>query len=50
MPRALRYQYPGALHHVIARGDGGKEVFETDGCFVGGLFLSPIDAVVLLRQ
>ncbi len=30
MPRALRYQYPGALYHVMARGDGGKAVFETD--------------------
>ena len=24
MPRALRYQYPGAVYHLMARGDGGK--------------------------
>lgn len=30
MPRALRYQYPGAVYHLMARGDGGKAVFETD--------------------
>ena len=30
MPRALRHQYPGAVYHVMARGDGGKAVFETD--------------------
>ncbi len=30
MPRALRFQYPGATYHVMARGDGGDAVFETD--------------------
>lgn len=30
MPRALRHQYPGAVYHVMARGDGGKKIFETD--------------------
>jgi hypothetical protein len=30
MPRALRYQYHGAVYHLMARGDGGKAVFETD--------------------
>ena len=30
MPRALRHQYPGAVYHVMARGDGGKAVFEGD--------------------
>ena len=30
MPRALRHQYPGAVYHVMARGDGGKTIFETD--------------------
>lgn len=30
MPRALRHQYPGAVYHVMARGDGGKVVFEGD--------------------
>lgn len=28
MARALRFQYPGAVYHVMARGDGGKTVFE----------------------
>jgi REP element-mobilizing transposase RayT len=30
MARPLRFQYPGAIYHVMARGDGGKVVFETD--------------------
>ena len=30
MARPLRFQYPGAVYHVMARGDGGKMVFETD--------------------
>lgn len=30
MARALRVEYPGAVYHVMARGDGGKRVFETD--------------------
>jgi len=30
MARPLRFQYPGALYHVMARGDGGKPVFETN--------------------
>jgi putative transposase len=30
MPRALRHQYPGAVYHVMARGDGGKTIFEAD--------------------
>jgi len=30
MPRALRHQYPGAIYHVMARGDGGKPIFEAD--------------------
>ncbi len=29
MARPLRFQYPGAVHHVMARGDGGDAVFET---------------------
>jgi hypothetical protein len=28
--RPLRFQYPGAVYHVMARGDGGDAVFETD--------------------
>jgi putative transposase len=30
MSRPIRFQYPGAIYHVMARGDGGKTVFETD--------------------
>ena len=30
MARPLRFQYPGAIYHVMARGDGGKDIFETD--------------------
>jgi REP element-mobilizing transposase RayT len=30
MARPIRFQYPGAIYHVMARGDGGKAVFETD--------------------
>lgn len=30
MPRALRYQYAGAVYHLMARGDGGKADSETD--------------------
>lgn len=30
MPRTLRHQYPGAVYHVMARGDGGKEIFTED--------------------
>lgn len=30
MARPLRFQYPGAIYHVMARGDGGKKIFETD--------------------
>ena len=30
MARALRVEYSGAVYHVMARGDGGKRIFETD--------------------
>ena len=30
MPRTLRHQYAGAVYHLMARGDGGKPIFETD--------------------
>jgi len=30
MARPLRYEAAGALYHVMARGDGGKAVFEDD--------------------
>ena len=30
MARSLRIEYPGALYHVMARGDGGRRVFESE--------------------
>ena len=27
LARQLRFQYPGAVYHVMARGDGGKPLF-----------------------
>jgi hypothetical protein len=30
MARPLRYEAAGAVYHVMARGDGGKSVFEYD--------------------
>jgi hypothetical protein len=30
MARPLRFQYPGAIYHVMVRGDGGNIVFQTD--------------------
>ena len=31
MARPLRYEAAGAVYHVMARGDGGKNVFEVLG-------------------
>ena len=30
MAGLLRYEAPGAIYHVIAPGDGGKMVFDTE--------------------
>ena len=30
MARPIRYEAAGAVYHVMARGDGGREVFEGD--------------------
>ena len=30
MARPLRFVYPGAIYHVMARGDGGKMIFTTE--------------------
>ena len=30
MPRKPRVQYPGAIYHVITRGDGKREIFHDD--------------------
>jgi REP element-mobilizing transposase RayT len=37
MARALRVEYPGAVYHVMARGDGGKRIFEADEDHLGFL-------------
>jgi len=29
-PRTLRHEYPGAVYHVMTRGDCGKAIFEGD--------------------
>ena len=29
MPRTLRHLYPGGVYHVMARGDGGKESYDS---------------------
>ncbi len=38
MARQLRFEYPGAVYHVMARGDGGKPVFLDDKDAKGFLF------------
>ncbi len=38
MTRPLRFQYPGAIYHLMARGDGGKMVLEDDEDRKGFLF------------
>ena len=30
MARPLRFQYPGAIYHAMARGDSGKFIFNDD--------------------
>ena len=30
MPRALRIEYPGAIYHVMNRGDRREEIFKDD--------------------
>ena len=30
MPRQVRIQYPGALYHVMARGDRREEIYRDD--------------------
>ena len=30
MTRQLRFEYPGAVYHVMARGNGGDDVFVTN--------------------
>ena len=31
MRRLPRIQYPGAIYHIITRGDGRREIFHDDG-------------------
>jgi putative transposase len=42
MARPLRFVYPGAVYHIMARGDGGKKLFLTDSDHY--LFLDWLDA------
>ena len=30
MPRKLRVEYPGAIHHVLSRGDRREDIFKDD--------------------
>lgn len=30
MPRQPRIEYPGAVYHIMARGDGGRSIFDND--------------------
>ena len=30
MPRQLRVQYPGAIYHLMSRGDRKEDIYETD--------------------
>ena len=39
VPRVIRYPYPGAVYHLMARGHGGMVVFENDDDRKGFLFL-----------
>ena len=43
MARPLRFVYPGAVYHVMARGDGGKKLFLTDSDHL--LFLDWLEGV-----
>jgi len=31
MPRPPRLQFPGAIYHIVTRGDGRRAVFHDDG-------------------
>ena len=31
MPRLPRLQYPGAIYHIVTRGDGRRKIFHDDG-------------------
>jgi len=33
MPRLPRLQYPGAIYHIVTRGDGRRKLFHDDGHF-----------------
>ncbi|MFM2298109.1 MAG: hypothetical protein RL117_1816 [Verrucomicrobiota bacterium] len=42
MARSLRFVYPGAVYHIMARGDGGKKIFLSDSDHL--LFLDWLEA------
>jgi REP element-mobilizing transposase RayT len=31
MPRPPRLQFPGAIYHIVTRGDGRRAIFHDDG-------------------
>jgi REP element-mobilizing transposase RayT len=31
MPRPARVQFPGAIYHIVTRGDGRRAIFHDDG-------------------
>jgi putative transposase len=48
MPRPPRVQYPGAIHHVIARGNAGSEIFLTHRD--ASVFLATLAAAVTSKR
>ena len=51
MARSSRFQYPGALYDVMARGDGGKTVFENkDDCAFHGSGISSARHIFLASR
>ena len=36
MARALRLEYPGAVYHVMARGNQGQDIFQDEACEKSG--------------
>ena len=37
MPRQLRIQYPGAIYHILSRGDRREDIFHDDVVTLGHL-------------
>ena len=45
MPRLPRIQFPGAVYHIVTRGDGRRRVFHDDGHYGGSNFLKRLLAM-----